>query len=144
LIKRLFLPQPNRGKMIIGFDAKRVFQNCSGLGNYSRNTISILNRYYPENKYKLFAPKVTNLYPINGSVEVITPGTFFSHWLTSYWRSSRVCKSLSSNHVDIFHGLSNTLPFGIEKTGIPSVLTIHDLIFLRYPEYYKRIDRMMF
>jgi glycosyltransferase involved in cell wall biosynthesis len=143
-IKRLFLLQPKSEKMIIGYEAKRVFQNCSGLGNYGRNTISLLARYYPESKYKLFAPRFTELYKIPSAAEIITPQTFFSQLLTSYWRLRQIDKLLKCNKIDVFHGLSHVLPFGIEKTGIPSVVTMHDLIFLRYPEYYKRIDRNMY
>ena len=130
--------------MIIGYEAKRVFQNCSGLGNYSRNTIDLLTRYYPENKYKLFAPRLTDLYRIPASAEIITPKTFFSQLLCSYWRLRQINKLLKCNNIDVFHGLSHILPFGIEKTGTPSVVTIHDLIFLRYPEYYQKIDREMY
>ena len=43
--------------MKIGFDGKRAVQNFTGLGNYSRYLIEILNRYFPENKYLLYAPK---------------------------------------------------------------------------------------
>jgi glycosyltransferase involved in cell wall biosynthesis len=64
--------------------------------------------------------------------------------LTSYWRLRQIDKLLCCNNIEIFHGLSHVLPFGIDKTGIPSVVTIHDLIFLRYPEYYKLIDRKMY
>ena len=130
--------------MNIGFEAKRVFQNRSGLGNYSRNTINMLARYYPENKYKLFAPEFTNLYTLPDSAEVISPKSIFSKFFKSYWRLHQVTSLLHENDIDIFHGLSHALPYGIEKTGIPSVVTIHDLIFLRFPEYYKKIDRKMY
>jgi len=43
--------------------------------------------------------------------------------------------------LDDYHGLSHELPGGIEKTGVKLVVTIHDLIYLRYPEYYPSIDR---
>ena len=43
--------------MKIGFDAKRAYQNFTGLGNYSRDLIENLITDYPENKYALFAPK---------------------------------------------------------------------------------------
>ncbi len=130
--------------MNIGFEAKRVFQNQSGLGNYSRNTINLLARYYPENRYKLFAPKYTGLYRLPDSAEVITPKSFLYRFFRSYWRLNQVTKLLSANNIDIFHGLSHALPYGIEKSGIPSVVTIHDLIFLRFPEYYKKFDRKMY
>lgn len=130
--------------MIIGFEAKRIFQNCSGLGNYGRNTVNMLARFYPENKYKLFAPKFTDLYSLPDSAEIITPKSYLSKFFKSYWRLQQVTKLLSKNNIDIFHGLSHALPYGIEKTGIPSVVTIHDLIFLRFPEYYQKIDLIMY
>ena len=42
--------------------------------------------------------------------------------------------------MQLYHGLSGELPFGIHKSGIKSVVTIHDLIFLRHPEFYNPID----
>lgn len=142
--KTVFLPDFINIVMIIGFDAKRIFQNCSGLGNYGRNTVNMLARFYPENKYKLFAPLLTNLYTLPGSAEVITPKSLLSQFFKSFWRLHQVTEMLAENKIDIYHGLSHALPYGIEKTGIPSVVTVHDLIFLRFPEYYARIDRMMY
>ena len=127
--------------MIIGFEAKKVFENRSGLGNYSRNTINLLAKYYPENQYKLFAQKKTDLFTLPESAEIITPHTKITRFFSSYWRIHLVSKILKSNKIDVFHGLSQLLPYGIEKTGIPSITTIHDLIFLRFPNYYKKIDR---
>ena len=130
--------------MIIGFEAKRLFQNFSGLGNYSRNTVNLLARFYPENSYLLFAPKLTSLFIPPQSVEVISPQSKFFKRFRSYWRMYRVAGLAKRNHADIFHGLSHSLPVGIEKKGIPSIVTIHDLIFLRFPEFYKQIDRKLY
>jgi len=130
--------------MIIGFEAKRLFQNFSGLGNYSRNTVNLLARFYPENRYLLFAPKLTTLFIPPESVEVISPHSKFFTRFRSYWRMYRVAGLAKKFHADIFHGLSHSLPIGIEKKGIPSIVTIHDLIFLRFPEFYKQIDRKLY
>ncbi len=43
--------------MRIGFDAKRAFFNRSGLGNYSRDTISIMSGYFSMNEHILYTPK---------------------------------------------------------------------------------------
>lgn len=51
---------------------------------------------------------------------------------------------LRRDHIDIFHGLSNELPLTMSKSGCRSVVTIHDLIFLRHPEFYKPIDRWIY
>jgi len=46
--------------------------------------------------------------------------------------------------VQLFHGLSGELPAGLSKHNIRSIVTIHDLIFLRYPSFYKPIDRWIY
>ena len=38
--------------------------------------------------------------------------------------------------IDIFHGASNELPDGLQKENVKTVVTVHDLIFERYPETY--------
>ena len=45
-----------------------------------------------------------------------------------------VTSRLDKEGIDLFHGLSNELPLTIRKARhTRSVVTIHDLIFLRYP-----------
>ena len=46
--------------------------------------------------------------------------------------------------VDVFHGLSGELPAGLRRAGIRAVVTIHDLIFLRHPEYYHWFDARIY
>lgn len=128
--------------MRIGFDAKRAFQNSTGLGHYSRTLISSLALYFPENDYYLFAPKITNRYNTRDypNLKTISPLRFPYKILRSAWRSSGVKKDLLNNNIDLYHGLSHEIPAGIKQTGIPSVVTMHDLIFERYPHQYKKID----
>ena len=133
--------------MRIGYDAKRAFNNTSGLGNYSRFVISAMARLFPENKYALFTPKQStrfrSFYPQNPSVSVIEP-TGLNAKIPGFWRVFNQLSDIKKNKVEIFHGLSNELPVGLSKAGIKSVVTIHDLIFLRFPELYKPIDRLIY
>ena len=46
--------------------------------------------------------------------------------------------------VQLYHGLSGELPRGLKKSGIKGVVTIHDLIFLRHPEYYHWLDTKIY
>lgn len=46
--------------------------------------------------------------------------------------------------VEVFHGLSAELPQGLRRRRIKSIITVHDLIFMRYPKLYKRIDRNIY
>lgn len=130
--------------MRIGFEAKRAFHNKTGLGNYSRDLIRILSKFYPKNTYYLFNPKKSkeSLLTVNNeNVFEITPPNFFLSFFKNYWRQFAVTKEIKQNNIQIFHGLSGELPFGLMKYKIKSVVTIHDLIFIRYPELYSYFDR---
>lgn len=129
--------------MRIGFDGKRFFHNNTGLGNYSRSLIKVLSRYFPENQYLLYNPKPTNkhtLHDFNKSVIEILPEGFFFKKFKSLWRLTFVTKKIKKQNIAIFHGLSGEIPLGLSKK-IKKVVTIHDLIFIRYPNLYSFFDR---
>jgi glycosyltransferase involved in cell wall biosynthesis len=128
--------------MNIAFDAKRAFVNSTGLGHYSRTLISSLSQFYSEHQYFLCTPEITNRVNVNNlkHIHIVTPQHFPSSVFTAAWRSSWVKKDLKQLKIDLYHGLSNEIPAGIGKTGIKSVVTIHDLIFERFPHQYNRID----
>jgi glycosyltransferase involved in cell wall biosynthesis len=131
--------------MNIGFDAKRAFFNHSGLGNYSRTLILSLCNYFPEHTYELFVPgkngKAFDKLPKN--ITLNYPQGIYEK-LPSIWRSFGIGENLIAKKNSIYHGLSNELPFNIKSSKIPSVVTIHDLIFLRSPELYPFIDRKIY
>lgn len=124
--------------MRIGFDAKRYFNNITGLGNYSRWLIDNLNNQIPQSIFLFHSDKS---FDQKKDSNVITPRYSL---LKAIWRSWLVTKNLKKEKIDIYHGLSNEIPFGIHKTGIKSVVTIHDLINKRYPENYQLIDRWIY
>ena len=131
--------------MKIGFDAKRAFNNAAGLGNFSRNTISALSRLYPDDQYFLFNPgSRKSLYSSPKNSLEVRPRSLGWRLVKNAWRTFGISKAARALEIKIYHGLSHELPVGIEKTGIKSVVTIHDLIFLRYPEYFKKIDRQIY
>ncbi len=132
--------------MKIAFDAKRAFNNASGLGNYSRYTIASLCQQYPKNNYLLYTPTLQSkveFQPPSGT-EIAMPNGLLAKQFKSYWRSVGLTKRLKNDNIDLYHGLSNELPIGIQKSGIKSVVTIHDLIFMRLPELYKSFDRKVY
>lgn len=129
----------------IGFDAKRAFYNNRGLGNYSRDLIRILSDFQPGNEYFLFTPKtkdaIYDSFPENS--KIIEPHSFYKMW-PSWWRTYGECKEITELKLDIFHGLSHELPLGIKRTNARSVVTMHDLIFYKFPELYTWIDRQLY
>ena len=132
--------------MKIGFDAKRAFFNKSGLGNYSRDTISILSEFFPMNEYTLYTPKPSKslLFRKIQNITIKGPNKTFHKLLPSYWRTYKLSEQIKEDKIQLYHGLSNELPVGIENIGIPSIVTIHDIIFMRYPRLYKSIDRKIY
>ena len=122
--------------MNIGFDAKRYFNNRTGLGNYSRWLIDQLQKQ--GNTITLFHTK-----KVEHQIPTISPTGLYKNF-PALWRSRGLLKDLKKQKIKIYHGLSNELPFGIHKTGIKSVVTIHDLIQKRYPENYTLIDRSIY
>lgn len=130
--------------MILGFDAKRFFHNKTGLGNYSRDLIRILAQYYPENSYLLYNPKPKKIDRIPIDRKIIIehlPETKKDRKLSSLWRLFSVCSQIKKDKVEIYHGLSGEIPIGLNNSGIKTVVTIHDLIFMRYPNLYSYFDR---
>lgn len=133
-------------KMRIGFDAKRAFFNVSGLGNYSRNLLRALSSCFPDNEYFLYTPSKRPAlfnYSKHGFI-VKEPSGFLNRAFKSYWRSLSLAKQAEKDKLDIYHGLSHELPYNIHKTGIKTVVTIHDLIFIRFPELYRPWDRRIY
>ncbi|HNU15397.1 MAG TPA: glycosyltransferase family 1 protein [Chitinophagaceae bacterium] len=127
--------------MNIGFDAKRAFHNGTGLGHYSRTLIRSLSEYYPEHQYYLFNPNPSADFELKGNnLHEVLPTGFLNRSFSSAWRSSWVKKDMKRLGIDIYHGLSHEIPLGIRKTGIRSVVTIHDLIHERYPEQYSALE----
>ncbi|UTX49394.1 glycosyltransferase family 1 protein [Chryseobacterium sp. MA9] len=124
--------------MKIAFDAKRFFHNTSGLGNYSRDLVRILSEYEPDNEYLLLNKNKSE----RGKDIMECPNVHFIE--TSKGNLSRqlkMGKDAQKQGADIFHGLSGELPLKWDLKPIKKVVTIHDLIFVRYPQYYSFFDR---
>lgn len=133
--------------MRIGFEAKRAFSNFTGLGNYSRSTIEQLAEFFPSNEYFLYTtpykPNDVHSFACRNNIKIVKPKGLAA-LIPSIWRSFGIGSDAKRDGVELFHGLSGEIPSGLSRKGIKSVVTIHDLIFLRYPEFYKAIDRKIY
>lgn len=129
----------------IGYDAKRLFNNLTGLGNYSRTLLRNLAEFYPDNAYFLYTPKVIK----NDETQFFLNSPLYSVHLPrggfkSYWRTWGIKRELRKHKIQLFHGLSHEIPIGIQRMGIKSVVTIHDLVFKHYPDYFPWMDRQIY
>ena len=136
--------------MTLAFDAKRLFVNASGLGNYSRTLVGNLVANYPEHRYTLFTPRIDAAYRRLAFVEpqganaASVATRHYAGPLGGLWRAFGIARELEPAGVDLYHGLSHELPYGIHRTGVKSVVTIHDLIYQHFPEQFAWVDRRVF
>lgn len=137
--------------MRIGFEAKRATHNFRGLGNYSRGLIEGLLQYNPGEELLLYGPPVkdkrglkwVNSLPANATLKY--PQSFLETHFASFWRSFLLASDLKRDQLDVFHGLSHEIPFGLSGAmPFKKIVTIHDLIFIRYPEFFPFIDRIVY
>ena len=133
--------------MNIGFDAKRIFYNKTGLGNYARSLVTGLSQIAPQHQYHLFTPGI-NIYSDflekEANVFRCFPTGFVHKKFPSIWRSHGIIQDIKKANIQIYHGLSNELPNALARTDIKRVVSIHDLIFLKFPNLYPWIDRKIY
>ena len=143
-------------KLIVGFDAKRIVRNGTGLGSYGRTLVNdLIRRGDNDITLRLYAPDQGRddlrnqildgapfCYPSLTANRQLP--TVNCQLLTAFWRSHGIVHDLRKDGVHIYHGLSGELPIGLRKAGIKGVVTIHDLIFMRHPEYYHWIDTKIY
>lgn len=131
--------------MNVGFEAKRLFTNNTGLGNYNRFVVEALSNYFPGTNYFVYTPRL-DIHPDakriidRPNVRIITPPASYQFLRsTSIWRTWGISKEPLTKSLQVFHGLSQELPLGLPK-GLLKIVTVHDLIFFRYPQFYNPVD----
>ncbi len=138
-------------QLIIGYDAKRIVRNGTGLGSYGRTLVNdiarcsetvplILRLYAPDKGRDDLRGQVIS----HDNLSFCYPQSTHLPFGKSLWRSYGIVSDLKRDGVQLYHGLSGELPIGIRKSGIKSVVTIHDLIFLRHPEFYNWLDTKIY
>ncbi|MFN8319565.1 MAG: glycosyltransferase family 1 protein [Saprospiraceae bacterium] len=134
----------SKNSLKIGFDAKRLFLNYSGLGNYSRTLVKNLKTHFPEHEYHLFTPEIRD----SEETQFFLQGGFHIHtaegWPSSaLWRTVGLAREVKKLKLDIYHGLSHEIPFGL-PANTRTVVTMHDLIYEVYPHFFKWYDRSLY
>jgi glycosyltransferase involved in cell wall biosynthesis len=132
--------------MKIGIDAKRIVNNTAGLGSYGRTLTNILAADSRLDLH-LYAPN-KGRDALRGQI-VERENVKFHYWKKGFlpkalgsglWRSYGIVSDLKRDGIELYHGIAGELPIGIRKSGIKSVVTVHDVIFLHHPEFYRQHD----
>ncbi len=133
--------------MIIGYDGKRAVRNLTGLGNYSRLVIESMARVYADDEHIVYTPDLREnprLDAIRAMPNVRLRLPRAGAMPKAIWRTWGLTADAAKDNLTIFHGLSNELPLNFRRSGIRSVVTIHDLIYRRMPECYTLADRTLY
>jgi glycosyltransferase involved in cell wall biosynthesis len=97
----------------------------------------------PSDRFYLYTP-ADNSHPevqrirSRKNVEILTPPGAYNFMPTA-WRTFGIAHHQTMKDLDVFHGLSQELPYRL-PLKIKKVVTVHDLIFLRYPQFYQPLD----
>lgn len=139
--------------MKIGFDAKRIVRNHTGLGSYSRTLVNALAALDTDDELLLYAPdegdpQLRRQIEPRHNVRFVYPSRPLPFGgklgMAARWREKTIVEQLKADGIELYHGLSGELPAGLKESGIRSIVTIHDLIFLRHPEYYHWWDTLLY
>jgi glycosyltransferase involved in cell wall biosynthesis len=104
-----------------------------------------MNEFFPKESYHLYTPSIKlpeyetefrNLDQVS-----IHKSTAFNK---SVWRTLGISNDLRKDKIDIYHGLTHELPRNIKSAKCAKVVTIHDLIFKRFPKYFPITDRAIY
>lgn len=121
--------------MHIGFDATAAVTQGAGIGRYTRELLRALGQIDTVNHYRLFYASARPLplpaLPPNFRVRQLP---FHDIWLARVWHRAQVPlpANLLTGPLDVFHSPDFTLPPVTRRTR--TLLTVHDLSFVRDPE----------
>lgn len=126
--------------MRIGINGLYLSTPYSGIGQYTINLLRALSEIDHTNKYFIFTnAKIKFEFPANFRVIKIDPIPLFPKSFLSrfIWEEYQLGSAIRKYKLDIFHGLYQSLPRGVEKIG--SIATIHDAIPWRFPAERKQL-----
>lgn len=122
----------------IGVNTRIFFEKYSGIQNYIKNLYISILKLDDTTKYYFF--QIDNLKEI-GLTKVCN--LFKNSFGSFIFDTFAVNKLISRENIHIFHAPSHILPF-FKKKGVKYILTIHDLSFLLFPNYYSTIFRLYY
>ena len=122
--------------MRIGIDYTAAVRQGGGIGRYTRNLIRALAERDREHRYTLFVAgrgeDGLGAWPANFRRRSVP---LSDRWTTILWQRLRlpIPIQLITGSLDLFHSPDFVLP-PVGRT--PTILTVHDLSFLRVPEHF--------
>lgn len=133
----------------IGFDARCANTQKEGIGSYGRFIIKALAEACAENAYfRMYTPKYQPQEEYDAldrlpNVESMEPDGTLWRKMAWFWQMFRITKDAKRGDVELFHDLESRLPYGLARRDIRSVVSVHNLISLRFTKYYNIFERIV-
>jgi glycosyltransferase involved in cell wall biosynthesis len=122
--------------MRIGLDVTAAVSQGAGIGRYTRELLRALSAADLDNQYRLFYAARHPVHPLPPLAPNfhVTALPFHDIWLARVWHRARLPIPVQTitGPLDLFHSPDFTLPPVMGRTR--TLLTVHDLSFVRDPE----------
>jgi glycosyltransferase involved in cell wall biosynthesis len=123
----------------IGIDVTAALTQGGGIGRYTRELVRAVVDLDSYNHYRLFSARLPKALPVADPLpqqENVThrPAPLTEQWLYRLWYRARLPLPVQwvTGSLDLFHSPDFVLP--PVAGGIPTLLTVHDLSFVHFPE----------
>ncbi len=127
--------------MRIGIDVTAAVSQGGGIGRYTRELIHALAVVDAVNEYRFFSAKRPSTSPVPHPLPTASniqtcPAPLAERWLYRLWYRLRLPLPVQwvTGRLDLFHSPDFVLP--PVSGNIPTLLTVHDISFVHYPDVY--------
>lgn len=130
--------------MKIGINARFLPQPHTGIGKYSYNLLSALSQLDEVNQYFLFTPQLID-FPLPENfrqIRVPEKNLASASLRKAHWEYILIPQEMKKWGVDMAHFLYPSNP--LKKLGIPTIVTVHDMIPWRLKEYNDRFRSKLY
>lgn len=119
--------------MPVAIDYTPAYEQGGGIGRYVRELVAALAQLDTTAPYRLFVAGAAQLPPAPGDNFQWKPTRIAPVWLARLWHRARVPLPVEvfTGRVALYHATDFVLPPTLP--GIPTLLTVHDLSFVRVP-----------
>lgn len=130
--------------MKIGINARFLSQPYTGIGKYSYNLLSALAQLDEENEYYLFTPQLVDFPLPDNFKQIRVPEKDYNSpsLRKAHWEYKLIPEEIKKWGIDLVHFLYPSNP--LFKLGIPTIVTVHDMIPWRLPEYNRRFRSKLY